>query len=237
MTSTNDDLVRGATAMALGLLPDVASDLVQLKRVGAHPASLVVKLHKTLDGAIAAASQKVDCKSGCSYCCHYRVIASAAEILTIAGFIHKLALNEQTQVVKRLRANASATAGLSAQQHESTNVECALLQDNKCLAYDVRPFACRRHHSMNVAACKETFDDPQSPAQNIQSVERLAVAAGVINAHAAGSVRAGLDSNMYELGAALFAAMTDASSGARWKRGKVAFPSVRDRQEVSEAWY
>ena len=56
------------------------------------------------------------------------------------------------------------TRGLSTAGPPTTsaaNLRCALLVDGRCAAYEARPSACARYHSLSRARCKYSYEHPE----------------------------------------------------------------------------
>lgn len=183
-----------------------------------------------MDQALKRASPRLACENGCSYCCYYHVYVYPIEALALAEFVKKFNESVQAVIRERLAANLTKISTLTLEQHIATNVRCALLgDDGKCLAYAMRPLACRKHHSVDGISCKVTFDDPASPMKNTLIGEREAVASGFVAALTMGARSAGADTLQYEMNGALSEALSNPACVRRWKDGKVTFPSVRDK--------
>ncbi len=183
-----------------------------------------------MDQALAAVSPRLACDKGCSYCCHYHVYVYPIEVLALAEFISKLDDPTQTAIESRLAHNVARISTLTVDQHIATNVRCALLDDNgKCIAYALRPLACRKHHSVDGISCKVTFDDTASSMQNTLVGKREAVSTGFIVSLTMGAREAGVDATQYEMNSALSEALSNSACAKRWKDGKVTFPSVKDK--------
>lgn len=82
------------------LILDTARDFVDLGEraaktlLDARPATeAAVQVYRSIDAAIADAvtQQKlpIACKSGCDYCCYYRILATPLEIFTVVEYVKK----------------------------------------------------------------------------------------------------------------------------------------------------
>lgn len=104
-------------------------------------------------------STPTDCKLNCTYCCHNQVSLTAPEILLIGDYIKKtFSKDEINNLKKRVDDLYKATNGMNAFQRKKAKKACALLVDNKCSVYPVRPFACKGWNSMNVNDCEKAFN-------------------------------------------------------------------------------
>jgi Fe-S-cluster containining protein len=195
-----------------------------------------VSVYRRMDDAFRAVDdppgQTLACRSGCSYCCHYHVYVSTPEALAIAEHLQSAPAGLRVGYLERLRQNAALAGELGRDAHIGTNIACAFLSDSGvCAIYALRPSACRRHHSYDVTPCKTTFDDPSCTDQNPQSAARLATADGFQAAAMVMSRQEGFDERRYEMSGAILEALNNKASAKRWKDGKTAFPSVRDRAD------
>jgi Fe-S-cluster containining protein len=97
-----------------------------------------------IDGAQQFASQLgvVSCREGCSNCCHHAVHATIPE-----GILAYQALSGRglwtPSLRRRLEDHASFTWDLAPEVWHLSNIPCPLLEKNRCIIYDARPFACR----------------------------------------------------------------------------------------------
>ena len=194
----------------------------------------IVRFYKAFDKVTDGLKNPISCKPGCSYCCHYHVMVSATEVFAIAEAVERLPTSTRAVVKKRVQDVSVQTKGMPRDAYIHTNIECAMLQDGKCSVYAARPVACRGHHSADVAACKETFDDVHSAAMAPKDYQREVVFRAFDNVQLASNHSAGVDTSKYELHAALLAALTNPASFKRWKSGKAAFPEVTDKITLAE---
>lgn len=187
-----------------------------------------------MDAALAASPMGIACKAGCDFCCHYRVQISASEAFALAEHVASLPAAQQAPLRARIAQTAQRTAQLSKAQYEATNIPCAFLQDRQCSAYSSRPSACRGHHALDAGVCERTFVDPASTELNRLDAHRQAVHEGYKSTILFGQSHGGQDATAYEMHGAVQAALTNAAAFGRWKKGKVAFPEVSDRQSVAQ---
>tara|TARA_B100001105_G_scaffold12875_3_gene9461 strand:+ start:4252 stop:4983 length:732 start_codon:yes stop_codon:yes gene_type:complete len=195
-----------------------------------------VQVYRRLDAALSTAEDPpghtLACRSGCSYCCHYHVYVTVPEALAIAEHLRTLPVPKRDVFLQRLRSNAARASELGKEAHIQTNVACAFLStEGACDIYALRPSACRRHHSYDVTPCRTTYEDPSCADQNPMSPARHATTDAFHAAAATVAAQKGFDIARYEMSGAVLEAATNTASAKRWKAGKTAFPSVRDRDE------
>ena len=85
---------------------------------------------------------QVSCKDGCANCCSHAVLVTIPE-----GMLAYRALTQKGHWAPSLRAkldaHAKQTWDLSPVIWHLTNIACPLLEKDRCLIYDSRPFSCR----------------------------------------------------------------------------------------------
>lgn len=175
--------------------------------------------------AIEESTTKPACKSGCAFCCYYKVEARAHEVLLVKSYITKHFSPEKIAgVIAAAEANAAIIRTLTPEQHLTTNLKCPLLQANQCSVYPVRPFRCRNFHSTNAQACENSFNDPANMEIAAGMIETVATLA---DAHTQGfeaaAEQTGRDNRIYDFNTALIEALTDTQSTKRYQRGKKTF--------------
>lgn len=173
---------------------------------------------------IAERKVALACGAGCAVCCSLRVEVLAHEVFLIADHIRRAFSAEEKAGLKlRLATHADAVLPLTPCEHATRNLTCPLLQNDRCSIYAVRPHACRRHHSQDLAACQYTHDHPEdleTPAAHDRELFRALTAA--MRENIAAYAGLGFDSTNYELGTALQEALDDPETRRHW----------RDRQEA-----
>lgn len=175
--------------------------------------------------AIDGSTTKPACKVGCAFCCHYKVEVRAHEMLLIRDYMDKTFTAEKIQtVLEEARANTAIIRSITPEQHLTTNLKCALLQDNQCSIYPVRPFRCRNFHSTDADACEQSHNDPHNMEIATGMIEDVAMYA---DAHTQGFeaavTQAGRDARIYDFNTALIDVFTEANVLKRYKAGKKTF--------------
>lgn len=168
---------------------------------------------------------KPACKAGCAFCCYYKVEARAHEVLLIKDYITKNFSPEKVAaILQEVAANAAIIRTLTPEQHLTTNLKCALLENNQCSIYPVRPFRCRNFHSTDAQACEASFNDPANMDIATGMIEDAAILA---DAHTQGfeaaAEQTGRDNRIYDFTSALLEALADEQPLKRYQRGKKTF--------------
>lgn len=176
----------------------------------------------------SSASPGLACKTGCSYCCYYRVEARPEEILQMIAYITKTFSTDQLQTLRaQVDDNVATLSGKSPQEQAQANLPCPLLRDGACSVYEVRPARCRTFHATDVTGCRQSWEEPQNLTIKNSFIPELYHFG---EAHLSGFRRAmtdaGYDSRAYELNAALRSALTDATPRRRFDKHKRAFVGV-----------
>ena len=176
-------------------------------------------------GIIAERKVTLACGAGCAVCCSLRVDVLAHEVFLIADHIRReFSAEEKMALNHRLANHADAVLPLTPFEHATRNITCPLLQNDRCSIYAVRPHACRRHHSQDLAACHYTYDHPEdleTPAAHDRELFRTLTAAMQENIAAYAGL--GFDTTIYELGTALQEALDDPSARQHWRNRHEAF--------------
>jgi len=161
------------------------------------------------------------CHGECAACCRLRVAATAPEIFLLARFVsvNAAAFAERgVMLLKRIAAADRAIGRLSEEQRLSIQYACPLIEGELCLAYKVRPLACRGHAAFDKASCVaaaggEAVETPVSAAH-------LFVRSVVQNAMMAALRRSGLAWELYEVSGALNCALSTPNALEQWVSGQ-----------------
>jgi Fe-S-cluster containining protein len=191
-------------------------------RDAATSAAVCRHVDAVLDAEFAAqraSGAKIACAAGCAFCCHQRVGVFAHEA---AALLHELRERlrpaEAAEIERRILANARTVDGWTPEQHRSANLRCALLVEGRCAAYEVRPSACARYHSLSRARCEHSFEHPQDIGTPRNSRPALAalqeLGSALESALEAALVDAGLSPAKGELHQTLRALLEDPSAWA-----------------------
>lgn len=101
----------------------------------------------------------IDCKAGCSYCCHQQVYAVGYELEYLNNYlVENLNNTSQNDVRERILSKRSKKIGLNENEINKLREPCPLLINKKCIAYKARPMACRIYLSTNLASCIDLYN-------------------------------------------------------------------------------
>ena len=183
---------------------------------------------RTLDGQLARirpAHAPMACARGCALCCHLRGMAPPAEVFALARYMRReLGPRGLEEAGQRIAGTAARLRALPPGSLLATNVPCPLLVDDACSMYPARPFNCRAYHSLDYAACLESFNDPgNATLTHPQSALVARINEGVQQGLHDAVRASGLDTRQYELVTALDEALSDPDAEARFLRGEPAF--------------
>jgi Fe-S-cluster containining protein len=165
------------------------------------------------------------CREGCAWCCHKQVGVAAPEILRIVTHL------QQTMAPNELEALRDRVARLNDQRQKSpsrtrSGIPCALLVDNRCSVYPVRPLTCRGFNSTNAQRCELSLD-PRNGAVVPAYAPQQRLATLVLDGMRSGLTESGCSGALLELTAALHIALTAPDALDQWREGKPAFNGAR----------
>lgn len=109
-------------------------------------------------------SKKAECSRGCSWCCYQPVFANSLEITHLWEYIRSnlppALIGEIALRVSQKNSRVSAMQENEMLQYKSP---CPLLNEGTCMAYEVRPMACRIYLSTSLSSCRQFYTDPANP--------------------------------------------------------------------------
>jgi hypothetical protein len=104
---------------------------------------------------------QIDCRAGCSWCCHQVVLVSTQEVLLIGSYLSKQLADDQREVIyRRAREKEALTGNMPVQEFLQTLHPCPFLMARSCIIYPVRPMACRCYLSADVESCLAQYRQP-----------------------------------------------------------------------------
>jgi Fe-S-cluster containining protein len=188
---------------------------------------------QSADEAVRAAAAKdpprapFACREGCAWCCHQTVGVAAPEVLRIAAHLRQTLSPQDLEATRaRVRERAAQRQALRPDRRSRARLPCALLVDDRCAAYPVRPLTCRGFNSDDAARCErelQTGGRVASPSYEPQ--QRLCTF--VLDGMRAGLEETRLSGDLLELSAALDIALAEPDAADRWLAGQPVFARAR----------
>ena len=159
------------------------------------------------------------CRGDCPACCCLRVTVTAPEALLLARFISVNApafAERNIDLIGRITSMTASVGSLSEAERMAAGRSCAMLEAGLCLAYKIRPLACRGHASFDAEACAAAI-----AGLNVDvpvSAEHMVLRGLVQSAMLAAMQEAGLASGLYELNCAVALALATPDAPQLWAR-------------------
>jgi Fe-S-cluster containining protein len=167
------------------------------------------------------------CKEGCAWCCHKVVGTSVPEVLRIVTHLQQtLSAGELQSVRERVARLHEQRNALQVKTRGHTSIPCALLVDNRCSVYPVRPLTCRGFNSSEARQCERSLD-PRTRAIVPAYAPQQRLATLVLDGMRAGLHESRLSGALLELTGALHVALTSPNAFEQWLAGKAAFDLAR----------
>jgi len=184
------------------------------------------RAHEFFETSLKTETQKpaIACQKGCGFCCHLTITATAPEIFLIANWLHDQYKDDFAALLYRVQAADQKTRRLSAPERPSHKIPCAMLVDNACSIYAVRPGACRGLVSRSVALCERGYNGENVHIDIPQAWTSLR------HAHKqtlwAALAASGRPTACYEFHHALRIALENPDAETRWLQGEDVFAAV-----------
>jgi Fe-S-cluster containining protein len=173
------------------------------------------------DARIAAAPDvgTLECRAGCTWCCHFSVDVRAVEVFSILDCIERtLSPEERARIHAEVRTNSAVMQGLNALERMRRNVKCPFLSEGRCSIYQARPQMCRNYHATSVAGCQASYHDPDNLDIDPEFAPMVYQAGGAhVDAFTRAMREAGYDTNVYEMNCALEAALSEPDARRRFE--------------------
>ncbi len=107
----------------------------------------------------------IECKKGCSFCCHQTVLATPLELFYLAEFVDKKYKGSiKDHILGEAEARKNKTSNLKTTAALKVKHPCPLLHPKMgyCRAYNARPMACRIYLSSSVKSCQDDLNTPNN---------------------------------------------------------------------------
>jgi Fe-S-cluster containining protein len=164
----------------------------------------------------------VECRAGCSFCCHQNVEVTIPEAILVANAIRG-PIDPRHAI---LLDTATATASLTQHDRMKTGRACPLLVDDDCSVYADRPMLCRALLSSDAKRCETAFRNVVTESGDI-SVIFYALPQLFSRACQAGLQGVckdlGLQHDTVDLVQAVAAILRDSGLLRRWAAGETVF--------------
>lgn len=216
---------------AVGFLAEFARRMVAIAfsghKIPSRASNLIKEIYRVTDNMMTGclkSGPEPPCKKGCFWCCFLQVKATPLEVMCVADYLHsRLKPEELSELQQRLVTTDEITRGTNGYQRVCAKVMCPLLVDGKCLAYPVRPIACRVYHSLNLSDCKALLDNVSGSVTIRQAISGMSM--GISAGLTVGLRTVGLQTCLLELTTGLRIAMEEPGSGLikRWLSGEPTF--------------
>lgn len=123
-------------------------------------------------------NQPIECKKGCEWCCHQPVFAMDYELDFLNNYLDKSLSKEELRKTKQ-KAKEKQQKLESIEKDALLNAKypCPLLRNGLCIAYEVRPMACRIYLSTDLKTCLRFYDKPHDTS-NYPALLELPMRAG-----------------------------------------------------------
>ncbi len=172
---------------------------------------------------------KAACKAGCNWCCYQSMRISPPEVFRIVRSIRSMPHGDQEKLVSRLRDLDKLTRGKSSKKRAKLRRACAFLKDGLCSIYSACPLACAEFTSADVRDCKKGyrkgFQNNLVTRERSRTVAYKAVQRGLLSGLAQALPKA--ETSVFELTAAVLAALDYPNSETAWLEGKPVFAKAR----------
>lgn len=174
------------------------------------------------------------CRHGCNTCCSQPELSlSAVEVFCIAEHIEKTFSADQIDALQQRLSNLKTAKISTADANPQPLYECPLVTTSGCSVYDVRPFACRGHHSYDLGECEEAKQTGFTVPVIHQYGEQVAAAQMIVVALRQSLIENNMEADLLDLHLALKTALDDPETKTRWLGGDTVFADARARNAES----
>lgn len=204
-----------------------ATAILQTEAEAEAVTTLVANAHGWADTMIDRSPERDRraCRAGCAFCCYLPVVlATAAEVVHLANWLHTHCSPEELAALRqRLVARCQQRTAPSSATQPQAPLPCALLQDNRCMAYPARPLKCRGWNSVRLEPCERAYGHSQSTDQVPVDAYAFVMGNAVLNGLSDSATHIGLDGGSYDLTHALVQVLDTPDVVQRWHNGERLF--------------
>jgi Fe-S-cluster containining protein len=236
----NSEQQKREDQLSAGLCAAEHEAVVQILSLDRSPAGLMNVLNNATGFAETMAAKfrhprtpRVDCSTGCDWCCYQTVAVTAPEAFAIAEFIRSADEVSQIETVSRLEDINRQSQKLTPRERTKQHIPCAFLREHQCAIYPVRPLACSEFTSMDVKDCQRAYRVGFKPKGIIHEKARMLTFNSIRQGMFDG-LRESLpssDPTYYELSAAVLAAMPE-QAARQWLNGARIFENAAVTPDV-----
>jgi|GEM_PF-309752 Fe-S-cluster containining protein len=106
-------------------------------------------------------NRRVDCRQGCSFCCHQAVLIVPHEAFYMEHYMREsIGEGLRGKITERIREKDRVTCLMKVQEFLHYKAPCPFLEDDCCTIYPARPMACRIYLSEDSHSCEYEFSHP-----------------------------------------------------------------------------
>lgn len=169
---------------------------------------------------------KPQCTKGCGGCCYQLVAVTAPEVVMLVRRLKEL---QPKEVVEMLAARVAATAqivtAMTQDERDNKDVACPFLENDACLIYPYRPFACISLLSLDAKACQVSLaEDDNAPVPFLGIPHQISSV--LQNALHAALAPFKVKLAWLDFVHAVHIALSDLSTSTRWCKGEDAFAAA-----------
>lgn len=233
-----------ATLVAQGL-PRAAGDELTAYAAEYHNATAILRTQQAetvttvVDNAHTWADTLIDrsperdrraCRAGCAFCCYLPVVlVSAAEAVHLASWLRAHCSPDDLAALQQRLAYRRQHSASSSPTPPAKPLPCALLRDDRCMAYPARPLKCRGWNSVRREACEQAYGHGPGVSQVPVDAYAFVMGNAVLNGLSDGATHAGVDGDSYDLTDALARALEIPDVVQRWRNGERLFEAPLPR--------
>jgi hypothetical protein len=191
--------------------------------------SMVANAHVWADSLIERSPERDRraCRAGCAFCCYLpTVLVTAAEAVYLAAWLRTHYTSEELTTIRRRLAERLKLHPSPSTQGQRP-LPCALLQDDRCMAYAVRPLKCRGWTSLQREACERAYGHGSATSQVPADVYAFIMGNAVLNGLSDSVSQSRLDGGSYDLTHALLCVLDVPDAVERWRNGERLFDDAR----------
>lgn len=167
------------------------------------------------------------CREACAWCCYKTVGTAAPEVFRIAAHLQQTLTAERLRVAQsRINALTEQRRVLRPDRRSHARLPCALLVEDRCSIYPVRPLTCRGYNSSDARRCEQSLEPGSQTVVPLYAPQHR-LCTFVLDGMRAGLEESRLDGELLELTAALDIALTVPDAAERWLAGEKVFASAR----------